>query len=115
MNIAMLSAAWAQDKGMVAALQKVPAYIEETLQLEDQIRTVVERYRYMEHCVVLGRGYNYATAYEWSLKMKELAYISAEPYSSADFLHGPIAVVAQGFPLMAVAVEGLDAARYRFL
>jgi glucosamine--fructose-6-phosphate aminotransferase (isomerizing) len=60
----------------------------------------------MERCVVLGRGYNYATAFEWSLKLKELSYVVAEPYSSADFLHGPIAIVEPGFPIMAVAPSG---------
>ena len=64
------------------------------------------RYRDREHCVVLGRGYNYATAFEWSLKLKELTYVVAEPYSSADFQHGPIAIVEQGFPIMAVAPSG---------
>ncbi|MEM7028798.1 MAG: SIS domain-containing protein [Chloroflexota bacterium] len=106
MNIAMLSAAWAEDTDMIQALRKVPDYIHEVLQLDAQVKACVERYRFMNQCVVLGRGYNYATAYEWSLKMKELAYIIAEPYSSADFLHGPIAVVAQGFPLMAIAADG---------
>jgi glucosamine--fructose-6-phosphate aminotransferase (isomerizing) len=56
--------------------------------------------------VVLGRGYNYATAFEWSLKLKELAYVVAEPYSSADFKHGPIAIVGQGFPVLAVVPGG---------
>ena len=60
----------------------------------------------MDHCVVLGRGYNYATAFEWALKLKELTYVKAEPYSSADFKHGPIAMVEQGFPVMAVAPDG---------
>ena len=56
--------------------------------------------------MVLGRGYNYATAYEWALKLKELTYVSAEPYSTADFQHGPVAVVTQGFPVLAVASNG---------
>jgi glutamine---fructose-6-phosphate transaminase (isomerizing) len=60
----------------------------------------------MEQCVVLGRGFNYATAYEWSLKLKELAYVVAEPYSSADFQHGPVAVVSRDFPVLAVIPEG---------
>ncbi|MCK4726584.1 MAG: SIS domain-containing protein, partial [Anaerolineales bacterium] len=64
------------------------------------------RYRYMQHCVVLGRGYNYSTAFEWSLKLKELTYVVAEPYSSADFQHGPIAMVTSGFPVMAIAPNG---------
>jgi glucosamine--fructose-6-phosphate aminotransferase (isomerizing) len=61
----------------------------------------------MDQCVILGRGYNYATAFEWSLKLKELSYVVAEPYSSADFRHGPIAIVAQGFPVLAVAINGV--------
>jgi glucosamine--fructose-6-phosphate aminotransferase (isomerizing) len=60
----------------------------------------------MQRCVVIGRGYNYATAFEWSLKLKELTYVVAEPYSSADFLHGPIAMVDRGFPVMVVAPKG---------
>jgi len=56
--------------------------------------------------VVIGRGFNYATAFEWSLKLKEMAYVVAEPYSSADFQHGPIAMVERGFPVMAVAPSG---------
>jgi glucosamine--fructose-6-phosphate aminotransferase (isomerizing) len=60
----------------------------------------------MDQCVVLGRGFNYATAFEWSLKLKELAYVVAAPYSSADFRHGPVAIVSQGFPVFAVVPDG---------
>jgi glucosamine--fructose-6-phosphate aminotransferase (isomerizing) len=60
----------------------------------------------METCVVLGRGYNYATALEIGLKLKELNYLIAESYSSADFMHGPIAVVGSGFPALVVALSG---------
>jgi glucosamine--fructose-6-phosphate aminotransferase (isomerizing) len=65
-----------------------------------------QRYRYMQRCVVLGRGFNYASAFEWSLKLKEMTYVAAEPYSSADFLHGPIALVEFGFPVLAIAPQG---------
>ncbi len=74
--------------------------------MEEQISRVAQRYRFMHQCVVLGHGYNYSTAFEWSLKLKELSYVLAEPYSSADFLHGPIAMVERGFPVMAVAPGG---------
>ncbi len=60
----------------------------------------------MTGCVVLGRGFNYGTAHEWSLKLKELTYVLAEPYSSADFRHGPVAIVDRGFPVLAVAPAG---------
>ena len=57
-------------------------------------------------CIVLGRGYNYTTAFEIALKLKELAYVTAEPFSSADFLHGPIAIVRGGFPVIVIAPRG---------
>ena len=60
----------------------------------------------MTQCAVLGRGFNYATAHEWALKLKELAYVAAQPYSSADFRHGPLAMVGRGFPILAVAPGG---------
>jgi glucosamine--fructose-6-phosphate aminotransferase (isomerizing) len=104
--IAMLSAALAQDEGRFARLAQVPGDVARVLDLSDEIRRLAERYRYMERCVVLGRGFNYATAYEWSLKLKELAYVMAEPYSSADFQHGPIAIVEEGFPVLAVLPRG---------
>ena len=110
MAIAMLSVALSEMEGDAEDrwldLERVPALVQQALDLDAVIARVAERYRYMEQCVVLGRGFNYATAFEWSLKMKELAYIIAAPYSSADFKHGPVAVVSQGFPVLAVAPDG---------
>lgn len=106
MAIAMLSASLGQDTTRLGVLQKVPGYIEQVLELDSIIARVAERFTFMDHCVVLGRGYNYSTAFEWSLKIKELTYVVAEPYSSADFRHGPIAVVDQGFAVMAVIASG---------
>jgi glutamine---fructose-6-phosphate transaminase (isomerizing) len=106
MVIAMLSAAMHGDAQLFEQLRKVPDWVRLSLELEDQLARMAERYRYMQRCVVIGRGYNYATAFEWSLKLKELTYVVAEPYSSADFLHGPIAMIDQGFPVMAVAPQG---------
>jgi glucosamine--fructose-6-phosphate aminotransferase (isomerizing) len=106
MAIAMLSAALGENKERLATLERVPEMVEETLKLDKAIEHAAERYRYMERCVVLARGYNYGTAFEWALKLKELTYVIAEPYSSADFLHGPIAIVNQGFPVLAIAPKG---------
>jgi glucosamine--fructose-6-phosphate aminotransferase (isomerizing) len=106
MGLAMISAALRNNEQDWRDLEKVPAWINEVLKLDASISRMAERFRYMNQCVVLGRGYNYATAFEWALKMKELTYVVAEPYSSADFQHGPIAVVAGGFPVMAVAPKG---------
>ncbi len=106
MAIAMLSAALSRDESNWDSLAKIPEWINKVLKHDELIKQTVERYRYMEQCVVLGRGFNYATAYEWALKLKELTYVEAEPYSSADFQHGPIAMVARGFPVMAVVSKG---------
>lgn len=59
-----------------------------------------------DRCVVVGRGFHHATVHEWALKMQELTYILAQPYSAADFLHGPVAVVEKGFPVLLVATDG---------
>jgi glucosamine--fructose-6-phosphate aminotransferase (isomerizing) len=106
MAIAMLSVALGGHSGQLAELQRVPALVEQALGLDSAIGQAAERYRYMEQCVVLGRGYNYATAFEWSLKLKELAYVVAEPYSPADFQHGPVAILSQGFPVLAAVPGG---------
>jgi glucosamine--fructose-6-phosphate aminotransferase (isomerizing) len=106
MAIAMLSAALTDDKNNWRELGKVSGWAEKVLKQDVPITSLVERYRYMRQCVVLGRGFNYSTAFEWALKLKELTYTVAEPYSSADFQHGPIAIVEGGFPVLAVAPQG---------
>jgi glucosamine--fructose-6-phosphate aminotransferase (isomerizing) len=106
MAIAMLSAALAGDGSRWRELGQVPGWVSEALEQDQAVREAAQRYRYMQQCVVLGRGYNYATAFEWALKLKELTYVEAEPYSSADFQHGPVAMVARGFPVMAVVPSG---------
>lgn len=106
MTIAMLSAALADDKAYWRELGKVSGWAEKVIKQDAAIARMAERYRYMRQCVVLGRGFNYCTAFEWALKLKELTYTIAEPYSSADFQHGPIAMVEGGFPVMAIAPRG---------
>lgn len=105
--MALLSVELADDPLRRAELQQLPRWAEQVLALDEEIAGIAERFRYMEHCVVLGRGFNYATAFEWALKIKELTYSLAEPYSSADFQHGPIAMVESGFPVFAAAPSGL--------
>ena len=106
MSIAMLSAALSGNKKNWNELSEVPRWMKTVLKHDSLISRSAERYRYMDQTVVLGRGFNYATAFEWALKLKELAYVKAEPYSSADFQHGPIAMLESGFPVMAVAPKG---------
>lgn len=103
MAVAMLSVALSGEASRWAELAAVPDRIEEVLRLDGTVRMAAERFRAMTQCVVLGRGFNFASAFEWSLKLKELAYVVAAPYSSADFQHGPIAIVGPGFPVLAIA------------
>ena len=106
MTIAMLSVAMNGSKEDWKDLGQVSKWMKQTLRQNDLIEQAAQRYRYMRQCVVLGRGFNYATAFEWALKLKELTYVEAEPYSSADFQHGPIAMVERGFPVMVIAPQG---------
>ena len=106
MAIALLSVALSGNLERLDVLRQVPAWVQSVLAQEDNIALIAERYRYMQQSVIIGRGFNYATAFEFALKLKELTYTVAMPYSSADFRHGPIAIVAQGFPVLAVTPGG---------
>jgi glucosamine--fructose-6-phosphate aminotransferase (isomerizing) len=106
MALAMLTSALAQDESRFETLARVPDWISQVLRNHDWTTDSAERYTYVDYCVVASRGYNYATAYEIALKLKELTYIVAEPYSSADFQHGPLALVEHGFPVFAIIPEG---------
>jgi len=106
MVIAMLSAALSDSMTAWRNLSQIPHWVARSLSQDLVVAQTAQRYRYMQQCVVLGRGYNYATAFEWSLKLKELSYVAAEPYSTADFQHGPIAMVTNGFPIFAVVPKG---------
>lgn len=105
--IALLSASLTGDPAMLAALSQMPQTVATTLSMDTDIGQMAQRYRYMRDCVVIGRGYNYATAFELSLKLKELTYTLAEPYSSADFMHGPLALIEHGFPAIVIAPTGI--------
>jgi glucosamine--fructose-6-phosphate aminotransferase (isomerizing) len=61
----------------------------------------------MENCVVVGRGMNYGNSFELALKLMETCYVVAERFSSADFLHGPLAVVERRFPVIVFAPSGV--------
>ena len=105
--VAMLGAALCGEPARWDELARAPADMEQTIAAAEPIAGRAARYRYMETCAVIGRGYNYATAFEIALKLKELTYVIAEPYSSADFMHGPLAIVEHGFPALVVAPQGV--------
>ncbi len=103
---ALLSAHLSADREALTRIEQLPVYMEKTLEENAAILSRAERYKTIDHCVVIGRGYNYATAFEISLKIQELTQTVAQPYSSADFLHGPIALIRRDFPVLVIAPPG---------
>lgn len=89
------------------AFEKIPHYAAQVLQLRTEVSELVERYVFMENCVVVGRGINYGNSYELALKLMETCYVVAERFSSADFFHGPLAIVERRFPVILFAPQGV--------
>jgi len=87
--------------------ERIPSFCAEALQLRSTVEAMVERYAFMENCVVVGRGLNYGNAYEMALKLMETCYVVAERFSSADFFHGPLAIVERRFPVIMFAPSGV--------
>jgi glucosamine--fructose-6-phosphate aminotransferase (isomerizing) len=107
MALAMLSAAMAGDSARRTALDMVPEMVRQALELpRDALASAARVLKDACAGVVIGRGFNFATAFEIALKAKELAYVAVEPYSAADFQHGPIALVETGFGAIVVNPEG---------
>lgn len=85
---------------------KIPDLTEKALELRPDVEALVQRYAFMENCVVVGRGLNYGNSYELALKLMETCYVVAERFSSADFFHGPLAIVERRFPVILFAPFG---------
>jgi glucosamine--fructose-6-phosphate aminotransferase (isomerizing) len=100
----MLAAALAD--GRTLDYEKVPDFAAQALEQKAAIVELVQRYVFMENCVVVGRGLAYANAYEFALKLMETCYVVAERFSSADFLHGPVAMIERHFPVILFAPPG---------
>jgi len=96
----------AGERRFVERHRSLPDLVETALNEESNVRKVAHRYQRMVRCIVTSRGYNFGTAREAALKLKETAYIAAEALSSADLLHGPIAVVERRFPVIVIAPPG---------
>jgi glucosamine--fructose-6-phosphate aminotransferase (isomerizing) len=85
----------------------IPDFAARALEQQPAVLELVQRYVFMENCVVVGRGLAYANAYELALKLMETCYVVAERFSSADFLHGPVAMVERHFPVILFAPPGV--------
>ena len=101
--VAAISEAMAGGSG---ELDDVPSKVNLALEQSDRAAGLAATEADMEHCAVLGRGFNQSTAFELALKIQELTHVVAQPFSTADFLHGPIAVLEPGYPVLAVAARG---------
>ena len=102
----MLAAELGSDSNGIA-YEKSPDFTARALEQKPAILELVQRYVFMENCVVVGRGLAYANAYELALKLMETCYVVAERFSSADFLHGPLAMVERHFPVFLFAPPGV--------
>jgi glutamine---fructose-6-phosphate transaminase (isomerizing) len=87
--------------------EKIPEFTNKALTLKSEIDELAQRYVFMENCVVVGRGLNYGNSYEFALKLMETSYVVAERFSSADFFHGPLAIIERRFPVILFAPRGV--------
>ncbi|ULU25219.1 glutamine--fructose-6-phosphate transaminase (isomerizing) [Dyella terrae] len=91
---------------LTAQLQRMPVMIEKALELEPRIIELAEHLIHRQHALFLGRGVQYPVAMEGALKLKEISYIHAEAYAAGELKHGPLALVDEDMPVIAVAPNG---------
>jgi len=108
--VALLSSALLGQRADAAAMARLPTAMARALGAESDAEGAAAAQRSITHGVVLGRGYEYATAREWALKLQELTQVLTAPYSAADFQHGPIALTGPGLPVFAVVSGGAASA-----
>ncbi len=104
--MAMISESLNPSEERKKALEELPEKVKQTLNRTLSLIPHMQRYRYMQHCAIISRGFNYCTAYEIALKIKELTGINTLPYSSADFQHGPIAIIHREYPVLFITHQG---------
>lgn len=90
---------------IATSINRLPELIEKTLELNDKIEDLSKIYTYVHNFLYLGRGYNYPTALEGALKLKEISYIHAEGYPAAEMKHGPIALIDEMMPTVVIAPQ----------
>ena len=93
----------AAESSLVAKLETVPGLLGQILESDERIRRLAERFADKHHTLYLGRGALYPVAMEGALKLKEISYIHAEAYPAGEFKHGPLALVDEDMPVIAVA------------
>lgn len=101
--LATLSAGIAEAEVMQHEIDRVGESVAAALDTSETCVAAADAMKSSDRCVVLGRGFHHATAHEWALKIAELSYLVAQPFSAADFRHGPLAMVEAGLPVLAIA------------
>lgn len=105
--LGMLAAKYAKNVEAQTLLASVPKFAAETIaSVKDQVAKAAERYRFINECVVLARGLNYAVALESALKIEETTYARAKAFAASDFHHGPMAILQKDIPVIAYAPSG---------
>ena len=112
--LALMALTLAQKKGSITKtryqelanqLNDVPNLVTKVLESNDQIKYIAEQYKDAANFLYLGRGYNFPVALEGALKLKEISYIHAEGYPAAEMKHGPIALIDESMPVVAIATK----------
>jgi glutamine---fructose-6-phosphate transaminase (isomerizing) len=103
LGLAMISAAMEGSPELWDELARIPENVAEAIRLNGDLAAGAEQFKAAWRIVMIGRGFNFATACEIALKVKETSYAMAEPFSPADFLHGPVAMLDEKLPLFLVA------------
>jgi glucosamine--fructose-6-phosphate aminotransferase (isomerizing) len=91
------------ERRMIAALRHLPVALQNTLQVESQVKNWAKSFAKKRHALFLGRGIHYPIAMEGALKLKEISYIHAEAYAAGELKHGPLALVDSEMPVIAIA------------
>ncbi len=107
--IAAIAAYWSGEEPLIHELEGLADFAQEVISQEPAAEAAAKKFAKKNYMVVVGRGLNQCTASEIALKIKELSYMVAESYSAADFRHGPIAMLDEEFPAVAVAPQGMAA------
>lgn len=105
-SVYMLAIAMNGDKKLLEELHKVPGYMKTTLDNEDHIIEIAKKYKDSSDFFFIGRGFSYPTALEGALKLKEITYIHGEGYAAGELKHGPLALIDDEVPVLAVVPPG---------
>ncbi len=95
-----------EDKELIKRIESIATLAKESIKREDKIKELAEKYYNSKDFFYIGRGFNYPTALEGALKLKEITYIHAEGYPAGELKHGPLALIEDGIPVVGILPPG---------